>query len=343
MNPRHLISFFVLLGTCVSAVGQVATGSPMMASAAAVQVSAPTPETGTVTGTVTDSDGAAIPGATVVLQGQTPADRYVIKSDDSGFFQLTGVRPAVAYHATVSEDGFGEWNSTVQLLPGQYLDLKEIPLKVSTVVTAVTAETSEQLAVEQVHAEEHQRVLGIVPNFYVSYAPDPQPLSTKLKFKLALHASTDVVTLASSAFVAGIYQASDTPAYVQGAKGYGQRYGAAYAGAASDIMIGGAILPSLLHQDPRYFYKGTGTKKERALHAIEAPFIARGDNGKAEFNYSSIGGDVFSGALENVYYPRVDRGAHLVVNGTLIDTAGRMVSALAQEFLLSKVTTHERQ
>ena len=33
-------------------------------------------------------------------------------------------------------------------------------------------------------------------------------------------------------------------------------------------MIGGAILPSLLHQDPRYFYQGSGTKKSRALHAL---------------------------------------------------------------------------
>jgi hypothetical protein len=186
-------------------------------------------------------------------------------------------------------------------------------------------------------------LLGIVPNFFVSYVPDPQPMSTSLKFKLALHAATDPVTLASAVFIGGIYQASDTPGYVEGTKGYGQRVGAAYGNAAIDVMIGGAILPSLLHQDPRYFYKGTGTKKQRALHALSAPFSARGDNGKQQFNYSSIGGDVLSGALENVYYPPTDRGAHLVVDGALIDTAGRMLNALAQEFLLSKVTTRGPQ
>ena len=310
---------------------------------AEVQVSAPTPQTGTVTGTVTDADGAVIPGALVELQGATPDDHRVVKSDDSGFFQITGLRPVVVYHATVREDGFGEWSSTVELQPGEYKDLKNIPLKVSVVETSVSAITSEQLAVQQVHAEEQQRVLGIVPNFYVSYAPNPQPLSTKLKFQLAFRASTDVVTLASSAFVAGIYQASDTPAYVQGAKGYGQRYGAAYAGAASDVMIGGAVLPSLLHQDPRYFYKGTGTKKERVLHALASPFICKGDNGKTEFNFSSIGGDLSSGALENLYYPPVDRGPHLVFDGALVDTGGRMLSALAQEFLLRRVTSHSRE
>ncbi|WP_263379142.1 carboxypeptidase-like regulatory domain-containing protein [Granulicella paludicola] len=306
-------------------------------------VSAPTPQTGVVTGIVTDIDGAAIPGATVMLQGATPEDRWIVRSDDGGAFHVDGVRPTVSYAVSVSANGFGSWTSTVQVQPGEHFELKDVALKVSVVETSVSAETSEQIAIEQVHAEEHQRVLGIVPNFFVSYAPDPQPLSTKLKFQLAFRAATDSVTLASAVFVGAIYQASDTPGYVQGAKGYGQRVGAAYANAATDVMIGGAILPSLLHQDPRYFYKGTGTKKQRALHALSAPFIARGDNGKQQFNFSSIGGDVLSSSLENVYYPPVDRGAHLVVNGALIDTAGRMLSALAQEFLLNKVTTHSGQ
>jgi hypothetical protein len=168
-------------------------------------------------------------------------------------------------------------------------------------------------------------------------------LTTALKYKLALHAATDPVTLASSAFLAGIYQASDTPGYVEGAKGYGQRFGAAYAAAASDVLIGGAILPSLLHQDPRYFYMGNGTKKQRALHALAAPFITKGDNGKQQFNYSSVGGDILTGALQNVYYPPTDRGAHLVVDGALLGAAGRILNALAQEFFLNKVTTRGQQ
>ena len=306
-------------------------------------VSAPTPQTGVVRGTVTDSDGAAIPDAAVLLQGPTPENRYVVRSDDGGSFHVIGVKSAVSYAVSVSANGFGTWNSTVEVQPGEQFELKDVALKVSRVETSVSAETSEQIAVEQVHAEEHQRVLGIVPNFFVSYAPNPQPLSTKLKFQLAFRAATDSVTVASAVFVGGIYQASDTPGYVQGAKGYGQRVGAAYANTVTDVMIGGAILPSLLHQDPRYFYKGTGTKKQRALHALSAPLIARGDNGKQQFNYSSLGGDVLSSSLENVYYPPVDRGARLVVNGALIDTAGRMLSALAQEFLLNKVTTRGGQ
>jgi hypothetical protein len=76
--------------------------------------------------------------------------------------------------------------------------------------------------------------------------------------------------------------------------------GAGYADSTTDIFIGGAILPWLLHQDPRYFYQGTGTQKSRALHAVANPFVCRGDNGKRQPNYSSIGGDLASGAISNL-------------------------------------------
>ena len=194
--------------------------------------------------------------------------------------------------------------------------------------------------IEQIQVEETQRILGIIPNFYVVYDPSPVAMSTKLKFTLALKTSTDVVTFGAAAFVAGIYQAADRHDFVQGAKGYGQRLGAEYADGVSGILIGGALLPSLLHQDPRYFYQGTGTKKSRALHAMSAPFICHGDNGHLQFNYSSIGGDLASGALSNLYYPQSERGPGLVFNGALIATGGRIVNALAQEFILSKFTSH---
>src|SRR5207245_3628132 len=129
---------------------------------------------------------------------------------------------------------------------------------------------------------------------------------------LAMKTSRDAVTLLGVAALAGMNQAGNTPDYPQGVKGYGERVGAAAANGLSDIMIGGAILPSLLHQDPRYFFQGTGTNKSRAFHAISHPFICRGDNGHMQPNYSSIGGDLASAALSNPYYPPSNRGAGLV-------------------------------
>jgi hypothetical protein len=173
-------------------------------------------------------------------------------------------------------------------------------------VASITVYASqEQIATEQVRIEEQQRVLGIVPNFYVVYdAKNAVPLSTKMKFRLAIRVVVDPVTIGGDAILAGIQQAGDTPDYVQGAKGYGQRLGANAAGGASDILIGGAVLPSLLHQDPRYFYQGTGTTNSRLKHALLSPFVCRGDSGKPQVNLSSLGGDLASSALSNIYYPR---------------------------------------
>ncbi len=107
----------------------------------------------------------------------------------------------------------------------------------------------------------------------------------------------------------------------------------------ADIMIGGASLPSLLHQDPHYFYQGTGTKTSRFLHAISNPFVCRGDNGHLQANYSSLGGDLASAAISNAYYPQSNRGAGLVLGNFAIGTAERVVSSLAQEFLFRRFTT----
>ena len=183
-----------------------------------------------------------------------------------------------------------------------------------------------------------QRVFGIVPNFYVSYENDPAPLTTKMKFQLALKVSTDPVTAVGTFFVASAKQAGNTPDYGQGWGAYGKRFGAVAADGFSDIMIGGAILPSLLHQDPRYFYQGTGTTKSRLYHAVGSAFVARSDSGKTMPNYSYLLGDLCAGALSNAYYPRADRGANLVFTNAAIGIAGRAGQAVFQEFLGKRLT-----
>lgn len=195
-----------------------------------------------------------------------------------------------------------------------------------------------QVATEQLKAEEHQRVLGIVPNFYTSYEKDPAPLTAKMKFQLALKVSVDPVTAAGVFGMAGIRQAANSPKYGQGWGPYGERFGATAADGFSDIMIGGAILPSLLHQDARYFYQGTGTTRSRIRHAMLSPFVARSDSGKWEPNYSSLGGDLASSSLSNLYFPRANRGVGLVFGNFAIGTAERIGASLAQEFIIGKFT-----
>jgi hypothetical protein len=293
---------------------------------------------------VTDADDGVIPGATVILDAPTtPDDHRSILTNERGFFELNNAHSAISYRVTVTAKGFADWaSSAVMLNPGQFLDLTDVKLKLAEVETTVEVVFADQVALEQVQAEEKKRIFGVIPNSYVVYDHDAVPLTTKLKYQLALKTATDAVSSGGAAFLAGVNQAANTPDYVQGAKGYGERFGAGYASAFSDIRIGGAVLPSLLHQDPRYFYQGTGTEKSRALHAFSAPFVAKGDDGRWQPNYSSIGGDLASGAFSNLYYPASNRGAGLVFDHALVVTGGRIVSALAQEFILSRFTTRAK-
>jgi hypothetical protein len=283
-------------------------------------------------------------GATVVLEGPSLKDPRKVLSDDNGFFEFVQLDPGT-YHITIMAEEFADWSSPDLILSsGQYLILPASKLLIAKAVTAVNvSDSSVEVATEQVTVEETQRVFGIIPNFYVVYEPNPAPLTTKLKFQLALKTSSDAATVVGIGVLAGINQAGDTPDYVQGAKGYAQRYGAAAADGFSDIMIGGAILPSLLHQDPRYYYQGTGSNKSRAFHALSSPFVCKGDNGKLQPNYSSIGGDLGSAALSNTYYPASNRGAGLVFQNFLITTGERMLSTVLQEFVLHKLTPNREK
>jgi Carboxypeptidase regulatory-like domain len=291
-----------------------------------------------ISGTVADENGDVIPDAEVVLAGDG-LTRNVI-SNDTGFFELRNLPPSDSYHLIVTANGFATWKSNIlQLDAGQFLIVDNIKLKLAGAPVSVTVTASPtEIATEQVRMAEHQRVLGFIPNFLVVYDRNPAPLTPKLKFELALRVAVDPVTFIGVGGFAAINQAASTPNYVEGLKGYGQRAGALYADGLTDLMLGGAILPSLLHQDPRYFYQGTGSKRSRMLHALFSPFVCRGDNGKWQPNYSSLGGNLASTAISEAYYPSSNRGYGLVFGDFLIGTGERMASNLAQEFLLRKLT-----
>jgi hypothetical protein len=307
------------------------------------QLLEPLPQPGHIAGTVTDTNGDLIPGATVLVNTPSQNSRSAV-ANDNGFFQIDNLTPGIAYQVTVSAQGFADWSSQqVLLAPGQFELLDGIKLAVLAEATSVTVVASPaDLATEQVKVEEQQRVFGFIPNFYVSYDKDAAALSTKLKFELALRVSIDPVTFAGTTFLAAANQAAHYPDYVEGMKGYGQRFGAVYTNDLTDIMIGGAILPSVLHQDPRYFYQGTGTTKSRLLHALSSPLICRGDNGKWEPNYSSLGGYLASGAIANAYYPQANRGPGLVGSTFAIDFSANIANGVLQEFVLRKLTPNAK-
>ncbi len=308
---------------------------------------APAPEIGNISGTVQDVNDDLVPGATVMLQCSSPCENRTATANDNAAFDFRDLNLGVPYQVRISVNGFEDWTSSaIVLTPNDSVFyVTGIKIKIADPSTSVTVyASSDQIATEQVHIEEQQRVLGFIPNFYVVYDPqNAAPLTAKLKFQLAMKVSIDPVTVAGVAFMAGIRQEANAPDYGQGFKGYGKHFGAEAADGFSDILIGGAVLPSLLHQDPRYFYQGTGTTSSRLRHALESPFICKGDNGKWQPNYSSIGGDLAASALTNTYYPQSDRGSGMVFETFGINTGERALSAVVQEFVLRKLTPNARK
>jgi hypothetical protein len=304
-------------------------------------VKTPDSQFGQIMGTVTDVNGDPVIGATVVLTGPYTIGRSSCVTPGNGFFHFEDVKPGAEYEIEITAQGFADWMSpAITLAPGQLELLGSIELRLATQLTTVKVTYNPvQIATEQIKTEETQRVLGIIPNFYVSYeGDDAAPMTPKMKFEMALKVSYDPVTIGGVALWAGLRQAMDSPDYPQGAEGYGERFGAISADGLSDIIIGGAILPSLLHEDPRYFYQGTGTTKSRLWHAISSPFWSKRDNGSWGPNYASMGGDLGSSALSNLYYPKSNRGAGLVFSQFAIGTAERVIASVGQEFVLSRLT-----
>jgi hypothetical protein len=291
-------------------------------------------------GEVMDHDGEVCEGASVELRTSSGVQHSQI-SGNNGQFDFAPV-PAGSFTLTVSAGGFVSATVTGTLSAGQALILPAIVLTPSSVVSEVrvSAASPAEIATEDLHIEEKQRVLGIVPNFYVVYDRNAPPLSSKQKFQLAWRASYDPFTFASDGAAAGIEQAFGLyKGYGNGAAGYARRFGAAYGDDFIGDMIGGAILPSLLHQDPRYFYKGTGSKSSRLFYAVAASFICKNDNGRQQLNYSSIAGDFAAAGISNAYYPAGDRNsASAIVGSVALDKLSDSIQNIFQEFVARRFT-----
>jgi hypothetical protein len=299
--------------------------------------------TASLSGTVVDKNGAVLEGAQVTLTGPPGSPVRTVQSGSNGQFEFTGLTPDI-YKLTVNAPGMSTFTSPqIPLGADESRILPPVSLSVSPVTTTVivNAGNSEQLSQEQLHIAVQQRIAGIIPNFYSSYDWNAPPMLAKQKFQLSIRSILDPVSFLTVAGLAGAEQYQNVfPEYGSGIEGYGKRYAAALANHASGTLLGRAVYPSIFHQDPRYFYKGKGTVGSRALYAISAALIARGDDGRWKPNYSRVLGHFSAAAISNLYYPASDRGASLVVFNGLAGIGGDAVSNLIREFILKRFTSH---
>ncbi len=316
---------------------------PQIAAAQAPNREGPGREeaTGQIKGVVVDPNGAVVPGARVTI---TSADGAVApeetRTGNDGEFSFDHLR-AGAFQISVEAPGFAPKTVSGVTQVKEVLSLGPIVLSVGEVNEAVTVSPG-SIAQEQIRIQEKQRLLGIIPNYYVNYDPNPEPLNSRQKSELGLKFTLDPVSFLVVGAIAGVQQATDTySGYGQGAKGYAKRYGESYATFFDGVLIGKILLPALLKQDPRYLYKGTGTVGKRAVYAISNSVACKGDNGRWQPNYSSILGDLVAGGIANAYIPEKDRnGAGDTFKNAGINIAWDAVGNLVQEFLFRKVTSH---
>jgi hypothetical protein len=297
---------------------------------------------GSINGTIVDQSGAVVAGAPVKLTIANQSRSLEALSADDGQFSFANVPPG-AFLLTITAAAFATQTSSGILLPGEIHVVPQIALAVAANITDVQVSLSRvEVAEAQVKDEEKQRVLGFIPNFYVTYDPHPVALTSKQKFELAWRTTIDPVTFAIVGGIAGVQQAQNAfSGYGQGTEGYAKRFGSTYANLVAGTFIGSAILPSLLKQDPRYFYKGTGSTRSRSLYAIANAVVCKGDNGRWQVNYSNILGSLAAGAISNLYYPAQNRnGAALTFENAAIGIGATAAANLVEEFLMRKLTSN---
>jgi hypothetical protein len=312
-----------------------------VAPPSAAQTPTDGPAPGSVAGTVTDSSGSIIVSAVVALQpagGDAP--RTTI-TDSSGAFHFSAVAPG-AYSLAIVAPGFTDRKIDVSVVPGENPPLAPAVLEVAPAVSKVNVTLPpHELAAQQVHQEEQQRLIGIFPNFYVSYQSNAAPLTPAQKFQLGWKTIIDPETIISIAIGAGISQVRNSNhQFGQGTEGYARRFGASYADTASGVFIGHVLTQAVFHQDPRYFYKGTGSFGSRFLYAIATAFVCKGDNGHWQFDYSTVIGHLASGEIATLYYPASSRTGLRLFHDVLLGFSGRAQGHLLQEFVYRKFTTH---
>jgi hypothetical protein len=331
-------------GNCILLLVVTACATFVPAQSVANLPVAPSPEAthgSSIRGVVEGKNGEVYEGVRVTLSSGGAVQSS--QTNTAGEFLFEQVAPG-NFTLSFFSQGFKTQTITGELHSGEALTLPNVELGLNGSVSEVrvSAETQIEIAEQQIHIEEQQRVLGLLPNYYVSYDPHPVPLTTKQKFKLAWRSNVDPYNGLINAGFAGYQQATNSfKGYGQGMQGYGKRLGADTADAFLSDMIGGAIFPALFHQDPRSFYKGTGTVKSRIGYALATTVVCKGDNMRWQFDYSGILGSLAAGGISNLYYPDSERSDAVVTfEGVGIGLAGAAAQNLFQEFLIKKLTPH---
>jgi hypothetical protein len=188
--------------------------------------------------------------------------------------------------------------------------------------------------IEEQTTLKNDRLFGVMPNYLtVEHMDEFGPISAKTKFKLSLKTMTDPVTVSFLGVSALVGQAHNSdPSYGQGFQGYDKRFATSYADTGISTVMTTSALPTLLHQDPRYFQLGRGSKLRRTLYSLSRIFVTRTDGGQVQFNYSEIVGNALAAGLSNAYHPQNQRTMGNTLNLWGTDVLLNSLCNVAKEF-----------
>jgi len=209
------------------------------------QQTRPSEGSASVAGTVLDVSGGAVSGANVSLIHGDGTQLLAMLSEADGEFNFTEI-PAGSYLVIVNAKGFAPFTSVeFAVAVEQAYEVPDVSLSIATANIEVTVRPIELIAAEQIRAEEKQRLVGIIPNFFTSYIFDAAPLTWKQKFSLAARSAFDPVAFIGVGFGAAIEQATNAyPGYGQGAAGYSKRYAATFVDGRSSDFLTNALFPA---------------------------------------------------------------------------------------------------
>ena len=318
---------------------QTASPAPPQATAAAAGQESDQLAAASISGTVIGPDGSPVIEAlvTLVRNGKTVQQVWTA---DNGQFSFPGIAPAI-YQITIAAPGFASQSVTAAVHPGDTYMSPRVTLGLAPVVTTIKVTPPRaEVAQYQLEHEEKQLVLGFIPNYMVSYYPHTAPLTAWQKFQLTFKTVFNPFTLGlTTAFVGGEQATGMYSGYGNGEMSFAKRFGAAYATLGVGAFVGDALLPSILHQDPRFYYKGNGSVPSRLFYAISRSVICKGDNGHWEPDVSAVMGHFAAGAAANLYLPQQNRKAWgTTLENGLIGIGFDAIANILQEFVLPRFT-----
>jgi hypothetical protein len=160
------------------------------------------------------------------------------------------------------------------------------------------------------NAENSKRIFGIVPNFISTNdtTGNQGPLTVHEKYALSLHQMFDVSAHIGNFLQSAVSQAANgQPHYGQGWGAFGERFAASEGDQMTSSLFIYGVLPSVLHDDPRYFRRGSGSIGSRLWYAASRTVITRKDSGQPTFNVPQTLGQLIQGGISTSYYPQQDR------------------------------------